>query len=65
MFFTGDLFETDDPTEEDIIEVTRILELIECPNIFAVYGNHDLHGISKTNIIDNIFIGLDIFLTIS
>lgn len=65
VFFTGDLFDTDNPTEEDILETSRILSMIECPNIFAVYGNHDLHSISKTNIVDDIFTELNIKLLVN
>ena len=65
VFFTGDLFETDHPSEDDIDEVVRILSMIECANTFAVMGNHDLHTASKKEITEEIFLEVEIELLVN
>ncbi len=65
VFFTGDLFEVENPTEDDIAEVVRILLLLECENIFAVNGNHDLLGDSKSDIVKDIFLKSNIELLVN
>ena len=65
VFFTGDLFEVKNPTEDDVLEVIRIMSLIECSNIFAVNGNHDFLRNNNSELIKDIFIELDIELLVN
>ena len=65
VFFTGDLYETDHPSIDDTSETIRILSLIECDNIFAVFGNHDLHSINKKETIEATYLDLGIELLVN
>ena len=55
VIFTGDLFQEEIISYKLQKEITELLSEIDCEYKFAVFGNHDLRYVFKTQIITQIF----------